>query len=58
MEVAVAGIEAETWIVNVGQDLLTEGGREARVRVSSWERALALQGLQREELLLDALKTE
>jgi RND family efflux transporter MFP subunit len=51
MEVAIGGIEPGTWIVTVGQDLLAEGAERARVRASSWERILAMQGLQRQDLL-------
>lgn len=51
MELGVEGIEPGSWIVTIGQDLLAEGRSQARVRVSSWERILALQGLQRQDLL-------
>ncbi len=53
--VGVSGVEPGTWVVVVGQHLLTgqrtEGGPRARVRPTSWERLLALQGLQREDYL-------
>ena len=53
--VGVSGVEPGTWVVVVGQHLLTgqrtEGGPRARVRPLSWERLLALQGLQREDYL-------
>ncbi len=51
MELGVEGIEPGTWIVTVGQDLLAEGNSQARIRASSWERILAMQGLQRQDLL-------
>jgi len=62
--VGVEGIEPGAWVVTVGQHLLgrdegPEGpagdGEErpavARVRATSWQRVLSLQGLQREDLL-------
>jgi len=52
MEVAIGDIEPGSWIITVGQNLLAEsGGNQARVRASSWERILAMQGLQRQDLL-------
>ena len=51
MEVGIEGIEPGSWVVTVGQDLLSSGRQQARVRTSSWERILALQGLQRQDLL-------
>lgn len=61
MELGVEGIEPGTWVVTVGQDLLAEGSEQARVRASSWERILAMQGLQRQDLLqriLDDIEPE
>jgi RND family efflux transporter MFP subunit len=53
--VGVSGIEPGSWVVVVGQHLLsgqrTEGGPRARVRPISWQHLLALQGLQREDYL-------
>lgn len=60
MEVAVDGVEPGDWVVIVGQDLLSEGRNQARVRTSSWERILAMQGMQRQDLLqrvLDSIQT-
>ena len=64
----VTGIEEGTWVVTVGQQLLSEersvksmrigdGSDDtnelvARVRPTAWERVVELQGLQREDLLL------
>ncbi len=55
MEVGIEGIEPGNWVVTIGQDLLSSGRQEARVRTSSWERILALQGLQRQDLLQQVL---
>jgi RND family efflux transporter MFP subunit len=55
MEVGVEGIDPGNWVVTVGQDLLSSGRQQARVRTSSWERILALQGLQRQDLLRNVL---
>lgn len=58
MEIGVDGIEPGSWIVTVGQDLLAEGRERARVRASTWERILALQGLQREDLLYQIMQDQ
>lgn len=48
----VSGIVPGTWVVIVGQHLLAEHeAATARVRPIAWERVMALQGLQREDLL-------
>jgi hypothetical protein len=54
--VGVSGLEPESWVVVVGQHLLSSqdpeaGPPRARVRPISWERLIELQGLQREDLL-------
>lgn len=56
LEVGVEGINSGSWVVTVGQDLLLQGTGQARVRTSSWERILALQGLQRQDLLQRVLE--
>ncbi|HLR25602.1 MAG TPA: efflux RND transporter periplasmic adaptor subunit [Fodinibius sp.] len=58
MEVAVTGVESGSWVVTVGQDLLSASGGEARVRASSWDRIIALQGLQRQDLLQKVLSRQ
>jgi len=55
MEVGVSGIEPGSWVITVGQNLLSQGRTQARVRTSTWERILSLQGLQRQELLQQVL---
>lgn len=55
MEVAVGDVEPGAWVVTVGQDLLSQGRGQARVRTSTWERILAMQGLQRQDLLQQIL---
>jgi RND family efflux transporter MFP subunit len=48
----VSGIVPGTWVVTVGQHLLAEHeAATARVRPIAWQRVMALQGLQREDLL-------
>lgn len=52
----VSGIDPDTWVVVVGQHLLSSqdpeaGDPQARVRPITWERLIELQGLQREDLL-------
>lgn len=55
METGVEDVKPDEWVVTVGQDLLS-GREEARVRVSTWDRILALQELQREDLLHELLE--
>jgi RND family efflux transporter MFP subunit len=52
---AVTGVRPGEWAVVVGQHLLESDGARARVRATTWERAEALQRLQREDLLADYL---
>jgi RND family efflux transporter MFP subunit len=56
MEVGIGGIESGKWIITIGQDLLSEGREEARVRTVTWEKVVQLQSLQREDLLDEVLK--
>jgi len=56
MELGVSGIESGQWIVTVGQDLLSEGRTQARVRTMSWNRIFQLQNLQREDLLNEIMQ--
>lgn len=56
MELGVSGVESGQWIVTVGQDLLSEGRTEARVRAMSWDRIYKLQNLQREDLLNEIMQ--
>lgn len=51
MELGIEGIEPGSWVITVGQDLLSGGRGQARVRTSSWSRIMTLQGLQRQDLL-------
>ena len=56
MELGVNGLESGQWIVTVGQDLLSEGRTQARIRTMSWERIFQLQQLQREDLLKEIMQ--
>lgn len=56
MELGVSGLESGQWIVTVGQDLLSEGRKQARVRTVSWDRIIMLQQLQREDLLKEIMQ--
>ena len=51
MEVAVSGVAAGDWVVTLGQDLLSTGRSQARVRAVTWDHVMTLQGLKREDLL-------
>lgn len=58
MELGVNGLESGQWVVTVGQDLLSEGRTQARIRTMSWERIFRLQQLQREDLLEDIMNEQ
>lgn len=48
----ITGVREGEWVVVVGQQLLARDGEAtARVRPTTWNRVLELQGLQREDLL-------
>ncbi|HKK45287.1 MAG TPA: efflux RND transporter periplasmic adaptor subunit [Balneolaceae bacterium] len=58
MQLGISGINPGSWVVTVGQDLLSGGRGQARVRAVTWDRILALQGLQRQDLLRRVLKKQ
>lgn len=58
MELGVTGIESGQWVVTIGQDLLSEGREQARIRTMSWERVYKLQQLQREDLLEEIMQED
>ncbi len=56
---AVSGVNEGEWVVSIGQHLLArDDARTARVRPTTWERVMQLQGLQREDLLADFLEKQ
>jgi len=55
MDVGVNGLKPGDWIITVGQDLVSSGNGMAKVRTVSWKRVLAMQQLQREDLLKSVL---
>jgi len=55
MEVAVSGLENGKWVVTLGQNLLSEGKKQARVKTILWEHVIRLQQMQREDLLNDVI---
>lgn len=56
MEVAIDAIDPGDWVVTIGQDLLARDRSEARVRHVTWDHVMALQRLNREDLLEEALR--
>jgi len=56
MEVGVTGIESGDWIISLGQDLLSEGREQARLKAVSWDHVTQLQSMQREDLLEQVMK--
>ncbi|MEO9885141.1 MAG: efflux RND transporter periplasmic adaptor subunit [Balneola sp.] len=55
MEVAVSGLESGKWVVTLGQNLLSEGKKQARVKTIPWKHVIRLQNMQREDLLNDVI---
>ena len=51
MEAAVTGVEAGSWVITLGQNLLGGKPGEARVRPVNWVWVEQLQNLQREDLM-------
>ncbi|MDX1638560.1 MAG: efflux RND transporter periplasmic adaptor subunit [Balneolaceae bacterium] len=58
MELGVTGVESGDWVITVGQHLLSGGRQQARVRTSSWDHILTLQGYQRQDLLQNVLDSQ
>lgn len=58
MEVAVNGLESGKWVVTLGQNLLSEGKKQARVKTIPWEHVIRLQQMQREDLLNDIIDSK
>lgn len=56
MEVGVSNLDPDNWIVTLGQNLLTEGRGEARVKTTEWDRVIALQNMKREDLLKQVIE--
>lgn len=58
MSAGVVGVEPGSWVVTIGQDLLGEETRKARVRPVKWEWVEELQRMQREDLLDEILEEQ
>jgi HlyD family secretion protein len=58
MEAGVRGIDPDTWVVTLGQDLLAGKTNKARVRVVDWGWVENLQQLQREDLLEEVMQKQ
>jgi RND family efflux transporter MFP subunit len=56
MEIATDSVQPNEWVVTIGQELLSIGRTEAKVRALTWEQVLILQGLKPEDLLQDVLR--
>jgi len=60
--VAVSNVLPEAWVVVMGQHLLSlqsaTGAASARLRPISWARILELQGLQRDDVLMEFLEKQ
>ena len=51
MEAAISGVDQGSWIITLGQDLLSGKAGEARVRPVKWGWVEHLQNLQRQDLM-------
>jgi RND family efflux transporter MFP subunit len=58
MEAGIRGIDPETWVVTIGQDLLSGGSNTARVRTVNWAWVEQLQQLQREDFLEEIMQKQ
>ena len=58
MNAGVRGIDPGSWIVTIGQDLLSADSAQARVRPVNWEWVEKLQQLQREDLLEEIIQRQ
>ena len=58
MQVGIQGVEPGQWVVTVGQNMLSAGDERARIRSVSWQRVMALQGLQPQNLLYQILEEQ
>jgi len=56
MDVAVEGVEQGQWVVTIGQDMLSGDSNKARIRTVAWDRIIALQNLQRQDLLQNVMQ--
>jgi len=56
LQVAVADLEPGKWIITLGQNLLSEGRTQARVKTVPWNHVLNLQQMQREDLLKEVMQ--
>lgn len=51
----VAGIQNGQWVITVGQNLLSDGEENARIRATSWSRIMGMQQLRPQDLLRDIM---
>lgn len=58
MSAGVRGVEPNSWVVTIGQDLLGGEPGEARVRLVDWTWVEHLQNLQREDLLSEIVRKQ
>jgi hypothetical protein len=58
MEAGIRGIDPETWVVTIGQDLLGSASTTARVRTVNWAWVEQLQRLQREDFLEEIMQKQ
>ncbi len=58
MQAGVNGLDPGTWVVTIGQHLLSQGYTEARVKTTGWNRIMKLQQLQTRDLLMQTLQQQ
>lgn len=54
----ISGINENAWVITLGQHLLRGEKTQARVRVTAWDRLIAMQNLKREDLLEQFLEKQ
>jgi HlyD family secretion protein len=55
MNAGIRGVDPDTWVITIGQDLLNGEGGDARVRKVDWSWVENLQNLQRQDLMLEII---
>lgn len=56
MRAGISNLNPGDWIITIGQDRLVGGATKAKVRTVGWERVIALQELQQEDVLREFIE--
>jgi HlyD family secretion protein len=55
MHAGISGVDPDSWVITIGQDLLGGESGEARVRKVDWSWVEHLQNIQRQDLMLEII---